>query len=112
MLEILNSTCNPFTLKELYLDGCDGVTDECLDYSDLNTVPPTVGGCVFDLGLGYCLDKELSDSSMGCASFVEDHRQSFLNTSRPARQKFEVLAFQLQQVHKTDRRQTNYIVTS
>ena len=35
MLEILNSTCNPFTLKELYLDGCDGVTDECLDILQL-----------------------------------------------------------------------------
>ncbi len=47
-------------------------TDECLDYSDLNTVPPTVGGCLYDMGLGYCLEKELGPKSMGCASFVED----------------------------------------
>ena len=54
-------------------------TEECLDYSDLNTVPPTIGGCVWDLGLGYCLNKPFDASSLGCASFVEDYLVSGLS---------------------------------
>jgi len=56
-------------------------TDECLHYSDLSTVPPTVGGCSFDMGLGYCLLKELTESSLGCASFVEDTMVSSIETT-------------------------------
>ena len=56
-------------------------TDECFMYSDLSTVPPTVGGCAFDMGLGYCLDKPLTDSSLGCASFVEDTMKANIETT-------------------------------
>jgi hypothetical protein len=49
------------------------VTDQCLAYHDLSAVPPIVGGCNYDLGIGYCLDKEVTDDSLGCASFVEDY---------------------------------------
>ena len=31
ILNIISLGCNPFTLSELYLDGCDGVTDEAFD---------------------------------------------------------------------------------
>ena len=64
-----------------HVQGYYPVTDECLDYSDLNTVPPTIGGCVFDLGLGYCLERELSDNSLGCASFVEDAMAASIATT-------------------------------
>jgi hypothetical protein len=30
-LVIINQHCNPFTLQELYLDGCDEISDESLD---------------------------------------------------------------------------------
>jgi len=56
-------------------------TQECLHYSDLSTVPPTIGGCSYDMGLGYCLDKELNDKSMGCASFVEDTMVANIETT-------------------------------
>ena len=29
--ERLKNNCNPFTLKELYLDGCDFIVDESFD---------------------------------------------------------------------------------
>jgi len=32
----LNLSCNPFTLKELYLDGCDAVTDTIFDCLELS----------------------------------------------------------------------------
>jgi len=31
ILNIISLGCNPFTLSELYLDGCDGVTDDAFD---------------------------------------------------------------------------------
>ena len=31
VLNIFNSHCNPFILSELYLDGCEGVNDQCFD---------------------------------------------------------------------------------
>jgi hypothetical protein len=31
ILIILNQVCNPFTLQELYLDGCEEISDESLD---------------------------------------------------------------------------------
>ena len=37
-MAILNITCNPFTLKELYLDGCDCITDDALEV--LSLLPP------------------------------------------------------------------------
>ena len=35
-LRLINNNCNPFFLEELYLDGCDNVTDhvfDCVEYS-------------------------------------------------------------------------------
>jgi len=37
ILKMVNMTCNPFTLQELYLDGCEAVTDfifECIELSE------------------------------------------------------------------------------
>jgi hypothetical protein len=31
ILNIINMSCNPFTLEELYLDGCEGINDEAFD---------------------------------------------------------------------------------
>ena len=31
VLALLNLTCNPFTLWELYLDGCDCINDDSLE---------------------------------------------------------------------------------
>ena len=30
-LQIINLNCNPFTLSELYLDGCDQLSDDAFD---------------------------------------------------------------------------------
>jgi hypothetical protein len=38
VLAILNITCNPFTLRELYLDGCDSINDDSLEV--LSLLPP------------------------------------------------------------------------
>ena len=38
VLAILNITCNPFTLRELYLDGCDCISDDALEV--LSLLPP------------------------------------------------------------------------
>lgn len=31
ILNMINNNCNPFTLTELYLDGCENISDEALD---------------------------------------------------------------------------------
>jgi hypothetical protein len=58
-------------------------TDECLHYSDLNAVPPIVGGCIYDMGLGYCIEKKIKadGSSAGCASEVEDIMKANIETT-------------------------------
>jgi hypothetical protein len=47
--------------------------DNCLDYKDFAADPPIIGGCEYDLGVGFCLDVRVKSSSMGCASEVEDY---------------------------------------
>jgi len=44
--------------------------DDCQDLYDI--VNNIVGGCVYDLGLGYCLKREITADSSGCGSKVED----------------------------------------
>jgi hypothetical protein len=44
----------------------------CLDYFDAAVKPPVVGGCRYDMGLGRCLALDVTDTSKGCASAVED----------------------------------------
>lgn len=46
---------------------------ECIDYKDFAADPPIIGGCQHDLGVGFCLDAEISPASTGCASAVEDY---------------------------------------
>lgn len=45
-------------------------TDECADFFDI--VAGTVGGCNYDLPLGYCIANVVQPTSSGCASEVED----------------------------------------
>lgn len=45
----------------------------CADVYDYTTNPPTIGGCRFDLGVSFCLDTEITSSSIGCASYMEDY---------------------------------------
>jgi hypothetical protein len=46
------------------------LTDVCSAYADITA--GIIGGCNYDYGLGYCLDVEVDDESLGCASNVED----------------------------------------
>ena len=42
ILALINNNCNPFTLSELYLDGCDQLSDdafECLQLTEAETSP-------------------------------------------------------------------------
>jgi hypothetical protein len=48
-------------------------TDICLDYYKSAQVNPIVGGCNWDLGVGFCTSNNVFDSSIGCASAVEDY---------------------------------------
>jgi hypothetical protein len=47
--------------------------DNCQDVYDYSTDPPTIGGCVYDLGAGSCLRNKYEPETIGCASFVEDY---------------------------------------
>jgi hypothetical protein len=57
-------TCGPI---ETYYPN----TDQCLHYFDIGN--GIIGGCDYDMGLGYCLDRTVEASSTGCASTVEDY---------------------------------------
>ena len=59
-------TCGPF--ENYYPEQSD-----CVDYKDFSANPPLVGGCLYDLGVGFCLDVAIRSESLGCASVVEDY---------------------------------------
>jgi hypothetical protein len=45
----------------------------CSDFSDTTVQPPIVGGCLYDLGIGFCIDNPNYQFTRGCASTVEDY---------------------------------------
>lgn len=49
------------------------VQDNCVDYKDFAADPPIIGGCRYDLGVGFCLNVDIKKDSVGCASTVEDY---------------------------------------
>ncbi|KAJ1442002.1 hypothetical protein B484DRAFT_90295 [Ochromonadaceae sp. CCMP2298] len=51
----------------------------CIDYEDFNADPPIVGGCYYDLGVGFCLDVPIRTGSLGCASAVEDYAVALIS---------------------------------
>jgi hypothetical protein len=55
----------------------------CADVYDYSTVPPTIGGCRFDLGVSFCLDNEITSDSLGCASYMEDYVVSLVAPHAP-----------------------------
>jgi hypothetical protein len=46
------------------------LTSVCSTFADITL--GIVGGCNYDYGIGYCLDREIKEESLGCASDVED----------------------------------------
>lgn len=60
-------TCGPSS-------GYYPASSSCTQYSNPNTNPPTVGGCIYDLGLGSCTqDTTNYIYTTGCASAVGTH---------------------------------------
>lgn len=57
--------------------------DNCVDYYDLSTDPPTVGGCKYDLGVGLCVKLDITGSDVGCASATEDYVVSLVAAHAP-----------------------------
>lgn len=53
--------------------------DNCIDYKDFAANPPIIGGCQYDLGVGFCLDVDITKDSLGCASTVEDYATSLIS---------------------------------
>lgn len=52
--------------------------DNCINFVDFAQDPPLVGGCNYDLGVGFCLDVEVLGKNSGCASEVEDYLVSLI----------------------------------
>ena len=46
--------------------------DNCVDFFDFAADPPIIGGCEYDLGVGNCIDDDVQQSGIGCASALED----------------------------------------
>ena len=44
---------------------------DCVHY--INFATQLVGGCYYDLGTGFCINAELTPTTMGCASATEDY---------------------------------------
>lgn len=45
--------------------------------------PPIVGGCKYDMGVGYCLTVNIDGSMIGCASAVEDYSVTLITPHVP-----------------------------
>lgn len=52
---------------------------DCLDYYDPAAIPPIVGGCNFDMGLGFCISQKITDRSSGCAFEMQDYMISLIS---------------------------------
>lgn len=51
---------------------------DCLHFYDPAAIPPIVGGCNFDMGLGFCVSKDVDEDSVGCVSAMEDYMVSLI----------------------------------
>jgi len=51
--------------------------DDCQDYKDF--AAGIIGGCRYDLGVGFCTSVDIMDSALGCASTVEDYATSLIS---------------------------------
>jgi hypothetical protein len=52
---------------------------DCIDYKDFSADPPIIGGCQYDLGVGFCMDVKIKSDSLGCASAVEDYATQLIS---------------------------------
>ena len=52
--------------------------EDCTTFYDVSVAPPIVGGCNYDLGIGPCLEIDVDDGSMGCASSIEDYSSTLI----------------------------------
>lgn len=52
--------------------------NNCIDYYDFAASPPIVGGCEYDLGVGFCLTQDVDGATAGCASATEDYVSTFV----------------------------------
>lgn len=48
-------------------------TKICTDYANSASLLPVLGGCKWDLGVGFCTKEDVTTSTIGCASLVEDY---------------------------------------
>jgi hypothetical protein len=68
---------NPIFLKQEVscgnITGYYPQTDICTDYYKSAAINPVVGGCNWDLGIGFCTEADVTPSTIGCASAVEDY---------------------------------------
>jgi len=66
-------TCGPYP-------GFYPQQQNCLHYYDYAHIPPIIGGCIYDLGIGDCLDTPYASTSAGCASVMEDYMGSLISS--------------------------------
>ncbi len=57
--------------------------NNCVDYYDFAASPPIVGGCKYDLGVGFCLTQDVEQATVGCASATEDFVATFVTPQVP-----------------------------
>ena len=55
------------------VEGYYPQTESCLDYYKSAAVVPIIGGCRYDMGVGFCMKNDVREESIGCASAVEDY---------------------------------------
>ena len=49
---------------------------DCWDYYDPAAIPPILGGCVYDMGLGFCIESAVTGSTAGCSALMEAYMVS------------------------------------
>ena len=52
---------------------------DCWDYFDPAAIPPILGGCHYDMGLGSCIEKDVHDLSLGCANQMENYMVALIS---------------------------------
>lgn len=95
VLRQININCNPFSLRELYLDGCEAVSDTIFDCIQLSKEERELDSQLINFTMGKSddqIDTQNFSSGIGSGSFDLNTLAQALNENRDVFLSYEQLS--------------------